>query len=199
MNYKLDDLTELAKRLTKLGPGAQRNLILIAGLPGVGKTTLARELTGRTQAVHFDIDSVKKMVVPQDKVSKEIDPPEYRHKYYLETIHRLPDLFAKDHNHTVVIDETFHLRGFRDMWTKAAKSLNIRLLWVEVVCPEEIVKERLRLGRDRENHILGDKAYPMYLLFKKMFEPMSEPREIVDNNRELVPQIQRIVKKVGDQ
>lgn len=199
MKYKLDDLTEMAERLAKLGPGAQKNLILIAGLPGVGKTTLARELAARTQAVHFDIDIVKKMVVPRDKVSEEIDPPEYRRKYYRETIHRLPDLFAEDHNHTVVIDETFHLRVFRDMWTESAKYLNINLFWVEVVCPAEVVKERLRLGRGRENHILGDKAYPMYLLFKDMFEPMSEPREIVDNSRDLAPQLQRIVKKLENQ
>ena len=70
------------------------------------------------------------------------------------------------------MDETFHLQGFRQMWDEAAGQLNIRLHWVEAVCDEEIVKERLSIGKDRGNHILAGKGYQMYLLFKKAFEPI---------------------------
>jgi predicted kinase len=168
MRFKLDDLDEIAAKLTDLGPETKRDLILLTGLPGVGKTTLAKEFARQTKGVHFDIDHVKKVVVPKDEVAEEIDPPEYRFKYYAETIRKLPHLFAENAAQTVIIDETFHLKEFRELWEEAAKELNIRVHWVETLCDEECMRERLRIGKDRENHILGDKAFPMYLRFREV-------------------------------
>ena len=81
------------------------------------------------------------------------------------------------------------------MWNEAAGKLNIRLHWVEAVCDEEIVKERLNIGKNRENHILVGKGYQMYLLFKKAFEPLKGPHEIVDTSKDITPQVRRIVKE----
>jgi hypothetical protein len=93
-----------------------------------------------------------------------------------------------------ISDETFHLQAFRHMWDEAAMELNIRLHWIEAVCDEEIVKQRLRIGKDRENHILVSKGYQMYLLFKKEFEPIKKPHEVVDTDMDIVPQVQSIVR-----
>jgi len=193
MQFKLEDIKEIAANFTDPGPGTQRALILLAGLPGVGKTTLAQEFARQTNGLHFDIDDVKRVVVPEDEVSEDIDPPEYRFKYYAETIRKLPQLYAQNPALTVIIDETFHMERFRRMWEEAARELDIRLLWVEAVCDEACLKERLHAGKGRENHILGDKAFPMYLRFKEAFEPMKKPSEVVDTTRDIVPQVQRII------
>jgi predicted kinase len=197
MPLKIDDLGEIAAEFPDSGSGTRRDLILLAGLPGVGKTTVAKEFARQAEAVHFDIDEIKRVVVPEDEVAEEIDPPEYRFKYYAETIRNLPTLFADNPAQTVVIDETFHLEDFRDLWEESARELDIKVHWIEVVCDEDIVKERLRIGKDRENHVLGDKAFPMYLRFKEVFEPMKATCEVVDNSKDFVPQVQRIVKKRG--
>ncbi len=200
MEYQLDDIAEIASKLSDSGSGIQRDLILIAALPGVGKTTLAREFARQTKGVHFDLDDIKRVVVPEDMVTEGIDPPEYRYKYYAEAIRKLPELFAESSARIVIMDETFHLQGFRQMWDEAAGQLNIRVHWVEAVCDEEIVKERLGIGKDRENHILAGKGYQMYLLFKKAFEPIKGPHEVVDTSKDIVPQVQRIVRErsIGD-
>ncbi|MBW2117408.1 MAG: ATP-binding protein [Deltaproteobacteria bacterium] len=195
MQFKLNDIEEIAAKFTDSETGIHRDLILLAGLPGTGKTTVAKEFARQTQALHFDIDEVKRVVVPADEVTEDIDPPEYRFKYYAETIRRLPELFAKTSAQTVILDETFHLRNFRDFWNESARALNIRVHWIEVVCDEEIVKERLSIGKNRGNHILGNKAIPMYLLFKEAFEPMKAPYEVVDTSKDVIPQIQRIIEK----
>jgi predicted kinase len=191
MEYQLDDIAKIASKLT--GSGIQRDLILITALPGVGKTTLAREFAKQTKGIHFDIDDIKRVVVPEDMVTEGIEPPDYRYKYYAAAIRKLPEFFAQSPTQIVIMDETFHLQGFRQMWDEAVGQLNIRLHWVEAVCDEEIVKERLSIGKNRRNHILAGKGYQMYLLFKKAFEPIKGPHEVVDTSKDIVPQVQRIV------
>ncbi len=195
MKYQLDDIAEIAAKLADIDLGIKKNLILIAALPGVGKTTLAKEFARQTQGIHFDLDDIKRVVVPKNMVTEGIDPPEYRFKYYARAIRKLPELFAESSTHVVIMDETFHLHVFRQMWDESAKELNIRLHWVEAVCDEEIVKERLSVAKDRESHILVGKGYQMYLLFKKAFEPLGELHEIVDTSKDIVPQVQRILKQ----
>ena len=194
MEYQLDDITKIASKLTDSGLGIQRDLILITALPGVGKTTLAKEFARQTKGIHFDLDDIKRVVVPEDMVTEGIEPPEYRFKYYAEAIRKFPDFFAQSSTQIVIMDETFHLQAFRQMWDEVARQLNIRLHWVEAVCDEEIVKERLSIGKDRGNHILVGKGYQMYLLFKKTFEPIKGPHEVVDTSKDIVPQVQRIVR-----
>jgi len=198
--YQLDDIAKIASLMTVSGTGIQRDLILITGLPGIGKTTLARELARQTKGIHFDLDDTKRVIVPENMVTESIDPHEFRYKYYAEAIRRLPELFAQSSAQIVIMDETFHLQGFRQMWDEAARQLKIRLHWVEAVCDEEIVKERLSIGKDRGNHILVDQGYQMYLLFKEAFEPLQGPHVVVDTNKDIVPQVQRIVREwsIGD-
>lgn len=195
MKYRIDDIADIVAKLIDLDLENQKDLILITALPGVGKTTLAREFARQTRGIHFDLDDIKRVVVPQDMVTEGIDPPEYRFTYYTGAIRRLPDLFAESFTQIVIMDETFHLQVFRHMWDEVAQKLDVRLHWVEAVCDEEIVKKRLSIGKDRENHILAGKGYQMYLLFKEAFEPLEEPHDIVDTGIDIVPQVQTIVRK----
>ena len=196
-SFKLDDIAEIAAKLIDPGPGNEISLIIIVGGPGVGKTTLAREFARQTNSIHFEIDEVKRQIVPGEIAVKSIDPPEYRYKYYAEEIRRLPHFFAQSPSHMVIIDETLHLQIFRQLWQEAAKELNIRVYWINANCDEEIIKQRLLRDKGREDHILGDKTHSMYLLFEKAYDPMEGPHEDVDTGQDIVPQVQRIIRKLG--
>ncbi len=198
MQFEIDDIKEIAAKFTAQSPGVERNLILLSGLPGVGKTTVAKELARQTRGLHFDIDEIKRLVVPQDLVTEDIDPPEYRFEYYSKTIRRLPSLFTKTAVQVVIIDETFHMQSFRQMWDEACKALDLRVHWIEAICDDKLVGERLRIGKDRENHILSpDEAFTIHRLFKKAFEPMEGPHQVVDTGREIVPQVEEIVLNIS--
>jgi predicted kinase len=170
-------------------------LILIAGLPGVGKTTLAREFARQTRGMHYELDYIRLAFVPEDRRTGGIIPPEYRFQHYSWAIRKLPDFFAISASQIVIMDEPFHLQAFRRMWDESAKKLGIRLHWVEAVCDREIAKVRLSIRKVRENILAGKDSLIMFLLFEKAFEPLADLHEIVNTSKDIFPQVQRIVKQ----
>ena len=65
MRPQSNDLVSPLASLSGLGPsslGTKHRKILIMGLPGAGKTTLAKALASRLNAVHFNADDVRREV-----------------------------------------------------------------------------------------------------------------------------------------
>ncbi len=195
-SYQLDDIFQMAEKLNNLAHGHDLSLMIIVGAPGVGKTTLAREFVKQTNSIHFEIDAIKKQIVPKEIAKKGIDPPEYRYMYYAEAIRRLPHFFAQSPSGLVVIDETLHLQKYRQFWQDSAMKLNIKVYWINVNCDDKILKQRLLCGKGREDHILKDNAYSMSLLFEDSYDAMEEPHEKVDTDQDIVPQVHKIVTKL---
>ena len=59
MRYRRHDVAGIASKLTDLGSGNQRKLILMTALPGVDISILAKEFQRQTNVIHVDIDAKK--------------------------------------------------------------------------------------------------------------------------------------------
>jgi uncharacterized protein len=162
--------------------GSRPALIVIFGMIGTGKSTLA-ELVPR----ELNCD-----VISSDKIRKEmlgIAPTERRYEsfdkgiYSEETTDRVYNEIIKmgeraaESGNTVILDASFSKRKYRKLVIKAAKSLGIRLFFIQTKASDKTVMERL-LRREIIGKSISDARLELFESFKKGFE---EPRELRRN------------------
>ncbi len=152
-----------------------KKVVFLAGLPGVGKSTIARKLAEKTGGSVLDIDRIKGEVVDPSLVASVIDPPDVRWKCYKQAADEVSFLFEQGAS-TIFVDEVFHLQSLRERLEALCTQRNMDVLWVEVQCPYEEVENRLR-SNGRDGHILStEEALRMNLLFRELFEPFPQDK-----------------------
>lgn len=161
----------------------KKKLVLIAGIPGVGKSTVAHEVSAQIGGAVIDVDVFKRTMVDRTVITQTIDPPEVRWTYYSAALEEAFSVLDSGAASTVVIDEVFHLGGLRKRITETCAEKGVRVLWVEVLCSYGLVEERIRT-QGRDGHILSaEKTLEMYLLFQQVFEGFADgERHVVFEN-----------------
>jgi predicted kinase len=104
-------------------------LIIIGGLPGVGKTVIARELARLIGAVYLRVDSIEQAIRSSGVLSQPVIDAGYRVAYAV----------AEDNlrnGRTVVVDSVNPLNLTRDAWVGVANRVQVRALEVEVICSD---------------------------------------------------------------
>jgi gluconate kinase len=159
-------------------------VIFVAGLVGVGKSSIARRLAERLAIHYYAIDDVKKIIYPQDpdfeqNIRNGIPfKEETRLKVFQKVVADFSHL-AQAHKH-LVVDEALHLRRPRQVLFDAAKTHfgGYVIVWVRAI--EAIILERLK-SKERKDHILTD-PLKMYRSFAKEFENFDESHIVCENN-----------------
>jgi predicted kinase len=124
---------------------APPRLVIFAGLPGVGKTEIARELARQLGAVYLRIDSIEQGLLNSGLVSR-IDDSGYCVAYAMAE----ENLRA---GQTVVADCVNPLDITRDAWLNVAERTGVRPLEIEVQCSDAV--EHRRRVETRKSNIPG--------------------------------------------
>jgi len=101
-------------------------LISLSGLPGVGKTTVARELAAQIGAVHLRIDSIEQALRNE---GIQVEGEGYAVAYAV----------AEDNlrfGRVVISDCVNPDRGTREAWRAVADRAGVRMVDVEIVCSD---------------------------------------------------------------
>lgn len=158
-----------------------KKLVLIVGLPGVGKSTLARKIARKNNGLVLDLDDFKKLIVDPKLVTTQIDQPQIRWAYYEKAVTHALSLEVE----VVVMDEVFHLHALRTRLENLCLQHGVRVEWIEVRCTYQVVEKRLN-EKSREGHILSTtETLRMYRLFQEVFEKFPEGKEnhiVIDND-----------------
>ncbi|MBU9766368.1 AAA family ATPase [Mycobacterium sp. TNTM28] len=115
-------------------------LIALSGLPGVGKTTLARRLSIAIDAVHVRVDTIEAALTTSGIVDlaggwSAVPDAGYRGAYAI----------ALDHlaaGHSVVADSVNPLAITREAWARCATTGQATLVDVEVICSDRALHRR---------------------------------------------------------
>lgn len=159
-------------------------IIVVCGLPGVGKSTVARLLAGKFRAAHLRTDLIRPELFPRPIYSSR-----ERDRTYGEMVKRARNLLYKG---PVVLDATFIMAKHRKMARLTARKVNSRFAMVEVVCPQSIVKRRLALRKNDASTA----TFREFLKHKKIWQKIAEPHFVVNTSRPLSPQINKIVRSI---
>ena len=148
-------------------------LVSLSGLPGVGKTTLAKALAAKVKAVHLRVDSVEAAL--KNSVLR-INPAEAAGNLAIASVARDNLLLGFD----VIADTVNPMEKTRNLWVETAASSNARILNVEVVCSDRAL-HRSRVEA-RESDAPGLVVPDWQTVSDRTFEPWQDDRLIVDTS-----------------
>lgn len=124
-------------------------MIVLSGLPGVGKTSLARVLATRLRAAHLRVDSIEQALRRSRLGGHPVEDAGYV----------VAHAVARDNlalGLTVIADCVNPWTLTRDDWRAVAEQARVRVLEVEVICSDEAEHRRRVESRvaDLEGHRL---------------------------------------------
>ncbi|SDL16593.1 Predicted kinase [Modicisalibacter muralis] len=146
-------------------------LIVIGGLPGTGKTTIARELANRCQATYLRIDSIEQTLRNARVLADEVGASGYEVAWAL----------ARDNlnlGRTVIAECVNPLAISRDAWREVARGTSSPLLDVEIVCSDS--DEHRRRIESRTSDISGLVLPTWEAVLAREYEPRSDERLVID-------------------
>jgi predicted kinase len=151
----------------------ERNAVLIifGGLPGVGKTTIARELARRIGAVHLRIDSIEQAIRDAVVGGQPIGDAGYRVAYAV----------AEDNlqlGRTVIADCVNPWPLTRRAWADVARRAGVPTVEIEIVCSN--AKEHRRRVETRTGDVPGMALPSWEDVVKRDYRPWDTPRLILD-------------------
>jgi predicted kinase len=144
-------------------------LIIFSGLPGTGKTTLAKRLAARLNAVYLRADTIETAL--SNGGITDIGGLGYMVGYAV----------AKENlsiGNSVVADSVNPWQLTRDAWREAAKDAGKCSIDVEIVCSDQ--REHRRRVEERANDIKGLKPPTWQEVLDRDYHPWSDPRIQID-------------------
>lgn len=125
--------------------GIRPSLIIVSGLMGTGKSTLARALSAELGAEIIRTDEVRNELFPAQGEPEPFGQGKYsaegRRRVYEEASRRAAERLSR--GVPIILDGTFASIADRDLAMRAGRDVNADVLTVRCVCPREIALERI--------------------------------------------------------
>ena len=146
-------------------------LIALAGLPGSGKSSIARELALQSGAFWLRIDSIEQAILDSGIATGSVHDAGYRAGYAV----------AEDNlrlGRDVIADSVNGWPETRDAWRDAAARSGARLIEVEVLCTD--AEEHRRRVETRRAEIPGLVLPDWRTVVSRDYRPWTRDRLIID-------------------
>lgn len=166
----------------------------MAGLPGTGKTTLARSLATKLSGAVLSKDQIRHAVFAPEDVEYSAAQDDLCVKIMLNAA---AFLFKRNSKRYVFLDGRPFSRSYQvDHVVQFAKSVDQPWRIVECICSEKSAERRLSSNAQLD-HPAGNRTFELYLEVKSRFEPITMPKVIIDTDQPLQACIEQVLESLS--
>jgi len=150
--------------------------VIMAGLPGTGKSTLARALAAKVRGVVLDKDLLRAALFsePWIEYSREQDD------FCVDVLLQAGGYLARKETPPAFIfidGRTFAMRYQIERVADYANSLGCGVRLIHLVCSDETARQRLAT-----DHVAKNRDFALYLKVKQGFEAIERPHLTLDTD-----------------
>lgn len=153
-------------------------LIVMAGLPGTGKSTLAAHLAGALGGVVLSKDVVRAALFPPPV----LDYSAAQDDVAMEAIYAAAaTILDRRRQQPVILDGRTFSRAYQvERLLAVAAGMGLEPKVIECVCGDDEARARLVRDRAAGTHPAGNRTPDLYLSQKAAADPLTVPRLVVD-------------------
>lgn len=165
-------------------------LIIFGGLPGTGKTSIAKELARQLDAVYVRIDSIEQALRNSWEGRQPINDEGYRVAYAV----------ADDNlrlGQTVISDSVNPVELSRDAWIQVARRAQVPAAEVEIVCSDR--RQHRERVESRSADISGMKLPTWEDVLSREYNPWVRQHIVIDTAGRTVQECVRELREALNQ
>lgn len=154
-------------------------LYVFFGLIASGKSTFAEQFSSRYDLPYINTDRVRKQLAGLEPVTSQPDQfnqgiysSEFTRKTYQAMLDKA-EQEIKTGGKGVILDGSYASVAERARVLELAEALGVEYMFIQCICSEDTVKERLEL-RARDPQAVSDGRWEIYLVQKEKYQPPAE-------------------------
>jgi predicted kinase len=164
-------------------------IVVMAGLPGTGKSTIARALADRLSGTVLSKDDIRHTLFTPRDVEYSTRQDDFCMEIMLQTAEYIlinsPDRFVFLDGRTY--SRSYQIERVADFATRLKQSFRV----IECVCSEGTAKSRLQKSH---GHPAANRNYELYKEVKAQFEEITAPKLLLDTDHNLQQAIAKAVE-----
>jgi predicted kinase len=167
-------------------------IILMAGLPGTGKSTLAHALAESTAGCVLSKDQIRASLFAPEDIEYSTAQDDFCMEIMLQAARFL---LEKNPERKVLLDGRTFSRHYQiDRVLRVADELAQPSIILECTCSDESARRRLEL---EPSHPARNRNFDLYLEVRAHFEPIEYQKTVIDTDEPLAECIRRALAQMS--